>query len=135
MRWGRSIGDKCHLQVIDDPVHHAVVGEESDDLHLPTALGAEQGIDFIDFTDHLGPAFGRETPELLLHPPERKRPKACLPDLPPMSIGVQAEVTDSDLSLVGYMGSDPGDRWKVPQKTHRQRGGRKFSPGKGEMAR
>jgi len=99
--------------VVDDPVHHAVVGEESDDLHLPTALGAEHGIDFIDFTDHLGPAFGRETPELLLHHPERKRPKACLPDLPPMSIGVQAEVTDSDLSLVGNMGSDPGDELQV----------------------
>jgi hypothetical protein len=89
------------------------VGEEDDDLHRAAALRAGDRVDFIDLPDHLSPALGGETPELLLHHPERKRPKACLPDLTSMSIGVQAEVTDSDLSLVGNMGSNPGDELEV----------------------
>ena len=33
---------------------------------------------------------------------------ACLPDLSPMGDGVQAEVTDSDLALVGNVRGHPG---------------------------
>lgn len=36
----------------------------------------------IDFADHLGPALGRETPELLLDISEREILNAILPDLP-----------------------------------------------------
>jgi hypothetical protein len=34
-------------------------------------------------------------------------------DLPPVRIGLQAEITDGDLSLVGDMGSDPGDELQI----------------------
>jgi len=42
--------------VVDDAVHHGIVGEESDDLHDAAAVGAGHGVNLIDFTDHLGPA-------------------------------------------------------------------------------
>ena len=35
-----------------------------------------------------------------------------------MGIGVEAEVTDSDLSLVGNMGSEPGDELQVVHPLH-----------------
>ena len=35
-----------------------------------------------------------------------------------MGIGVEAEVADSDLSLVGNMGSDPGDELQVVHPLH-----------------
>ena len=41
--------------MVDDPVHHGIVGEESDDLHLAAALGAGQGIDLINLAANLGP--------------------------------------------------------------------------------
>jgi hypothetical protein len=63
--------------VVDDPVHYGIVGKEGNDAHPTAALGTEHGVDFIDFTDHLSPAFGGETPELVLANPERKRTKAC----------------------------------------------------------
>jgi len=46
----RRRGSLCHegqLEMIDDSVHHGIVGEEGDDAHLAAALGANQGIDFI----------------------------------------------------------------------------------------
>jgi len=36
-----------------------------------------------------------------------------LPELPPVGIGGEAEVTDCDLSLIGDMGSRPGDELQV----------------------
>ena len=63
--------------------------------------------------DHLGPAFGRETPELLLHQPERESLMARLLDLPPMSIGVQAEVANRHLPLIRDMRGHPGDELQV----------------------
>jgi hypothetical protein len=54
-----------------------------------------------DLADHLSPAFGREGPELLLDNPERERFQARLPDLPSMGVGVEAEIADCDLALVG----------------------------------
>jgi len=42
---------------------------------------------------------------------------ACLPDLSPMGDGVQAEVTDSDLALVGNVRGHPGDKLQIrPQR-------------------
>jgi len=108
MRRRGSLGNKGQLQVVDDPVYHAVVGEERDDLHLSAAARAGHRVNFIDFTDHLGPAFGGDGPELLLHHPDRKKPKACLPDLPSMGVGVQPIISHRDLALVRDMGSRPG---------------------------
>jgi len=36
--------------VVDDPVHHGIVGEKGDDALLAAALGTEQGVHFIDFS-------------------------------------------------------------------------------------
>ena len=38
-RRGRSLCDKRQLEVVDDPVHHSIVGEGGDDAHLALALG------------------------------------------------------------------------------------------------
>jgi hypothetical protein len=84
--------DKGQLEVVDDPVQHGIVGEESDDLHRGAALGAGQGIHLVHLADHFGPAFGRETPELLLCYPERESRMTGLLDLPPMGVGVEAVV-------------------------------------------
>jgi len=51
---------KPKLQVIDDPVHGGIIGDEGHDLHLTSAFGAEEGVDLIDFPDHLRPALGRD---------------------------------------------------------------------------
>jgi hypothetical protein len=48
---GRLVGDKGQLEVINDPVNHGIIGEEGDDLHRAAALGADQGVDFIDLRD------------------------------------------------------------------------------------
>jgi len=84
--------------VVDDAIDYREVAKEGDDLHRAPAVGAEQGIDFVDFTDHLGPAFGRDAPELVLDNPERKRPKARLLDLPSMGVGVEAEISDCHMT-------------------------------------
>jgi hypothetical protein len=39
--------------VVDDPVDHGVVHEESDDAHLATALRADHGGDFVEFAAQL----------------------------------------------------------------------------------
>jgi len=104
--------------VIDDFVHNRIVGEERNDLHLAAALRTEEGINFINLTDHLGPALGGDVLELLLHHKERESLMARLLDLSPVGIGVEAEVTDSDLSLVRNMGSEPGDKLQVIHPLH-----------------
>ena len=90
--------------MVDDPIDHGIVGEESDNLHRAAALRTDHGVNFEDLADHLGPALGRRTSGLLLHP-ERERPKACLPELSSMSVRVQAVVSDRDLALVRDMGT------------------------------
>ncbi len=62
-------------------------------------MAGQKRVDLIDLADHLGPAFGRETPELLLHHPERESLMARLPNLPPMGVGVEAITTDGDLAF------------------------------------
>ena len=85
----RPLRHKGQVEVADDPVHYGIVGDEGDDPHPAAALRTDQRIHLVDLADHLGPALGRDRPELLLNNPERKRPKACLLDLPSMGIGVQ----------------------------------------------
>jgi hypothetical protein len=53
MRGRGSLRDKDQLEVVDDSVHHGMVGEESDDLHLSAALRAEQWVNFIDLVEDL----------------------------------------------------------------------------------
>ena len=44
--------------MVDDSVHHRKVRNKGDDLHRAAALRAEERVDLIHFTDHLGPALG-----------------------------------------------------------------------------
>ena len=118
MRRRGSLRDKRQLEVVDDAVHHGIVGEEGDDLHLATVLGADHRVNLIDFADHLGPALGRDRPELLLHNQERDSGLTCLPDLPPMRISVEAIISHRDLALVRDMGSRPGDELQVVHPLH-----------------
>jgi hypothetical protein len=109
----RTLGDEAQFQVIDDPVDHRIVSQVGDDAHLSAALGADQRVNFIDLTDHLGPALGRDGPELLLEYPERERHQARLLDLPAVGIGVETVISDSDLPLIRDMRSDSGDELQV----------------------
>jgi len=86
----RPLRDKGQLEVVDDAVHHGIVGEESDDLHRAPALRTDQRVNLIDLTDHLGPALGGDGPELVLYNPERESLTARLLDFPSMGIGVEA---------------------------------------------
>jgi len=56
MRRRGPLCDKGQLEVIDDPVHHGIVGEEGDDFHHATALRAEERVNFVHLSDHLSPA-------------------------------------------------------------------------------
>jgi hypothetical protein len=48
MRGRRLVCDKVQLEVVNDPVHYGIVGEESDDLHRGAAVRADHRINFID---------------------------------------------------------------------------------------
>jgi len=113
MRGRRSFCHKGQLEVMDDPVHHGIVGEESDDLHRGAALDTGQGIHLKDFSDHLCPAAAGDPRALLLNDDGWMLVHLCLAHLAPVSIGVQAEVTEGDLPLIGNMGSHPGDELQV----------------------
>ena len=56
VRRGRLVGHERQFEVVDDPVHHGEIREESDDLHRPTALRADERVNFINLPDHYGPA-------------------------------------------------------------------------------
>jgi len=45
----RPLRAKGQLEVIDDPVHHGIVGNEGGDAHLSLASGTNQGINLVDF--------------------------------------------------------------------------------------
>jgi hypothetical protein len=105
------LGDKGQFEVVDDAVDHAVSGEKGDNLHPGTALRADHGINFIDLADHLGPAFGGDGAGLVVYDPESLA--ADLLGFPPMGVGIETVITDSDLALVGNMGSHSGDELRV----------------------
>jgi len=58
--------------------HGPKLPDEGDDLHRPAALRTDQLVHFVDFPDHLCPAFGRDAPKLRRDKPERKRRKVRL---------------------------------------------------------
>jgi hypothetical protein len=78
--------------VVDDALHYGIVCKEWDDLHRAAAAETSQGIHLVHFSDLLGPALGREAPELFFNNWERRSRKVCLFDLPPVGIGVEAEL-------------------------------------------
>jgi len=104
--------------VIDDPVHRGVVGEEGNNAHLSLAQGTGQGIYLIDFFDHLGPASAGDPRAILLDEDEFLRTSLQLEHLPPVGIGVEAVISDSDSSLVGNVGGDPGNELQLVHPFH-----------------
>ena len=66
----------------------------------------------------LGPAFSWEGPELFLDHPWRNRHLARLLDLPPMGVGVEAVVSQSDLAFLRNMGTNLGDELQVVHSFH-----------------
>ena len=46
--------------MVDDPVRHSVVRDESDDLNRGAAPGTAHRFDFVNFADHGRPALGRD---------------------------------------------------------------------------
>jgi hypothetical protein len=95
-----SFHNEGQLQVVDDAVDHGIVGEEGDNLHLALALRADHRVHFVDLADHLRPALGGDGSELVLHDQERKRGQIYLLDLPPVGIGIEPIVPDSDLGAL-----------------------------------
>jgi len=55
VRRRRSLRHKSQVQVVDNPVHHGIIRNKSDDLHVSSALSKNQRIDLEDFSYHLGP--------------------------------------------------------------------------------
>jgi hypothetical protein len=51
---GRPLCHKGQLEVVDNSVHHSIVGEEGYDLHLSAALGADHRVHFIDLPARYG---------------------------------------------------------------------------------
>jgi hypothetical protein len=78
--------------MFDDPVHDGMLREESDDLHSTAAIRTKHRIDLVDFPDHGRPGLGRDARELLFNNPKGKSGQAGFPDLPPVGVGVQAEL-------------------------------------------
>jgi hypothetical protein len=66
MRRGRSICHEHELEVVDDAIDHGEICKEGNDAHLTPTLGTEERVDFIDLTNHLGPATAGDLPILLL---------------------------------------------------------------------
>ena len=52
--------------MVDNSIHHRIVRNESNDLHLSAALWTKQRVHLIDFPDHLGPASAGNPGALLL---------------------------------------------------------------------
>jgi len=114
----RSLGDKCQLKVLDDPVHHGIVCDEGDDLHVSSALSTNQRVDFKNFADHLCPAPAGDSRVLLLHDDKGMLIGLCLAHLTPVGVPVEAEISHSDLALVWNVRDDPGDELQVIHPLH-----------------
>jgi hypothetical protein len=56
MRRGRSICHEHELEVVDDAIDHGEICKEGNDAHLTPTLRTEEWVDFINLTNHLGPA-------------------------------------------------------------------------------
>ncbi len=55
--WGRAFGLEGEFEVADDSIHHRIISDKSDHFHLAMTVWTDEGIDFIDFADHLCPSF------------------------------------------------------------------------------
>jgi len=78
----------------NDPVDCLRLIDKRDDSHLAAAGGTKQGIPFIHFADHLGPALGRYVRRVIFYNKRIKRISPGLSHLAPMGIGIKAVVAD-----------------------------------------
>lgn len=83
--------------MVDDAIDHRIVGDESDDAHFSLAFGADQGVDLVNLADHPGPTAAGDLRAFLLDAQELRQALLSLAHLPPMSIGIKAEVTEEGL--------------------------------------
>ena len=79
---------KNKLEVTDNFVYDGVVFDEGGDSHLATTIRAEDGINFIDLADHLGPAFGGHTSIRIFNDWHMKGIGSGLAHLSPAGVGV-----------------------------------------------
>ena len=96
--------------MVEDAVDDGIVGDEGDDAHLALALGTGERVCLIDLTDQLGPAPLGNLLSLLFDDQELMLSLLSLVHLAPMSIGIEAKVTDHDLAFVGDVRGYPGDK-------------------------
>ena len=103
----RLLGDKCQHQVVDDPVHHGIVCDEGDDAHPALAFRADQRVNLINLTNHLGPAPARDSRTLLLNEEQGMLIGLCLSHLTSVGVGVDAVRAHSSLVFLENMGIHP----------------------------
>jgi hypothetical protein len=108
-----GLGSCGEAEVVNDPVHHRIVCQESDDLHRPAALGEEHGVDLVDLPDHGRPFLGGDGPRLFLDDQKLMTNFLRLADFPPMGISIQAVVAHHDLAFVWDVGGHPGSELQV----------------------
>jgi len=132
MRRRRSLGDKCQLEVVDDAIHHGVGCEERNDLHRGAALRTGHGVDFKNLADHLCLSPARDS-RALLHDDERRLVGLSLAHLPPVGVGIEAEISHSDgFGLKKPSGDPRGYAPLVAGRSPRRRGSERSEHWKGE---
>ena len=97
----------------DDLIDGFRIFDKRDDSHLASTGRTKQRIHFVDLAGHLGPAFGGPKRLLLLDDRRVRRRGHVLSYLPPVGIRVKAVITHHDLTFVGNMGSDSGDKFQI----------------------
>jgi len=113
-----TLGFASSTRIKDDAIHHGIIRNKSDDLHLSSALGTNQRIDLVDFPDHLGPALAWDSRSLLLNEDKGMLIGLGLSPLAPVGVGVEAVIPHGNLALVWNMGSDPGDELQIIHPLH-----------------
>jgi len=88
LRWRRAFGLESEFEVVDDIVYDFMIFDKSNDFHFCTAVGREEGVYFIDFADHLCPAFGRHIIWLFFNDRGMGERRTGLAYLTPMTIGI-----------------------------------------------
>jgi hypothetical protein len=110
LRRRRPFSFKGQLEMADDPIDGLRVFDEGDDTHLSSASRTQQRVYLIDFSDHLGPAFGRDMADLFLNDRRMEGRDSGLASLASVGIRIKTIVTDHHLTLVGNMRGDSGDK-------------------------
>ena len=93
--------------MINYSVHHGIVGEEGYDAHPALAFRTDERVDFINLTNHLGPAAAGDPWTLLLDDQEIMLRYMEVYEIIPKSIS-----DNHNLAIFGYSGFFETD-WKI----------------------